>query len=146
MDFIPSITIPPELKEQIEAQARRDYPLETCGFLIGEADHWGFHVHRIVEASNSQEENPARFYAIDRSAYAAAEAEAADAGLRVLGVYHTHPDAPPLPSATDGDFAFPEWIYWISRIDADKAGAARVWLRTWDPLDWEELVLIVADC
>jgi proteasome lid subunit RPN8/RPN11 len=145
-DLIPSLTIPPDLKAKLETLAGRDYPHESCGFLLGEADDWGYHVLDLYAADNSRDGDRERFYAIDRAAYAAAEREAAAAGRTILGVYHTHPDAPPTPSDTDADFAFPGWVYWISRVDAGRAGDARVWLRTWDPPGWEELVLIVACC
>lgn len=145
MAALGALTIPASLKDRIDAQARRDYPLETCGLLLGREEKAGLFVEQLHEARNSNSTRPQRFYEIDRLTYDAAERLAADAGLRVLGIYHTHPDAPAVPSEADGDYAFPDWAYWITPVDDGHPGEARIWYRQWSPLEWRELDLTVVE-
>lgn len=140
-----AIAIPGELKARIDAQGRRDYPRETCGFLIGTAGAGGVSVRQVREAANANTGNPRRFYEIDRAAYEAAEREAASRGLELIGIYHTHPDAAAAPSETDAAYAFPEWVYWITPVNGGVPGDARVWLRTWAPEGWREMDLVVEE-
>lgn len=140
-----ALSIPSELKGRIDAQARRDYPLETCGFLIGRAEGHRARVIRLQEAPNASGGNPRRFYEIDRGAYEAAEREASAAGLQIVGIYHTHPDAAAVPSETDAAYAFPEWVYWITPVNGGVPGDARVWLRTWAPEGWREMDVVIEE-
>lgn len=133
-----------ELKSGVEMQARRDYPLETCGFLLGRESSGGREVRGVLEASNSSTGDPARFYQIDRAAYEAAEREAMASGMELIGIYHTHPDAPAVPSRTDGEFAFPDWIYWISPVSGGEPGKPRVWFRELRPAGWREWILEIS--
>lgn len=137
------LTIARTLKQAIEAQGARDYPHETCGFLLGDAGREGPRVRFLIEASNEDMADPGRFYRIDRAGYEHAEAEARARGLTILGIYHTHPDAAPVPSATDAEFAFPEWIYWITPVIEGEPGEPRLWLRVWKAAGWREVALHV---
>jgi proteasome lid subunit RPN8/RPN11 len=89
------LRIPRAVLDQVRAHARRDLPNECCGLLVGEAAR----VHRAVESTNLRA-SPTR-YLVDPAAHFAARRDARREGLEVVGAYHSHPDAPPLPSATD---------------------------------------------
>ncbi|QNN24394.1 M67 family metallopeptidase [Planctomycetales bacterium ZRK34] len=76
--------------------AERIYPHECCGFLLGD-ELW--RVGAVVPAVNSkgEEERHNRFH-ITPEASMRAEKEARARGLGVIGHYHSHPDAPAIPS------------------------------------------------
>jgi proteasome lid subunit RPN8/RPN11 len=139
------LTVSSELRKRIDDQARRDYPSETCGFLMGHLTPEECRVLRILEALNRNIENPLRLYEIDRAAYESAEAAAVASGLHLIGIYHSHPDSPPLPSQTDAVFAFPDWIYWITPVENGVPGDPRIWHRTWNPEGWHEWDCVVVN-
>ena len=53
--------------------------------------------------------------------YLAAERAADSAGNTLLGFYHTHPEHPAEPSATDLDLAQPNFVYIIVSIRRRRA-------------------------
>lgn len=134
-----TLTLSSRVRKEIEAQARRDYPHETCGFLLGEKKGETIRVRSVLATANRNSENPRRYYEIDRHGYAIAEATACETGLELIGIYHSHPDSPPTPSPTDASYAFPEWVYWITPVSNGVPGDARIWYRRWNPEGWREL-------
>lgn len=126
----------------LEAEMRRlceaAYPEEACGFLLGIEEGGGWRIERAIGAVNEAAENRGHRYWAGKGQYEAAEAEACEAALEVVGVWHSHPDAPPVPSSVDAEYAFPGWVYWIVEVRGGKAGEARAWLRLETHEDWEE--------
>jgi proteasome lid subunit RPN8/RPN11 len=114
------------LRADIEAQARHGYPEETCGVLIGTCAAGAVAVLELVRASNLAGERQAA-YALDGVVMLRAEQRAWALGVQVVGVWHTHPDAPAVPSEADSAAAWPGWSYLI--VSVDRAGAAE--LRAW---------------
>jgi proteasome lid subunit RPN8/RPN11 len=68
-----------------------------------------------------------RRYEIAPEDVMATENEAEKVGLEVLGIFHSHPDHPPVPSATDLDAALPWYSYLITSIDRGRAVQSRSW-------------------
>jgi proteasome lid subunit RPN8/RPN11 len=84
------------------------YPLEACGLLVGRDDR----VERFVGCTN--ESASARVYTIPPKELLHAERAAEDAGLEIIGVFHSHTHSEPYPSPTDVDQApDPTWHYVI---------------------------------
>jgi proteasome lid subunit RPN8/RPN11 len=81
--------------DDLLAHAGEEAPNECCGLLLGKVGL----VERARRARNLHE-SPARFL-IDPADHFAAMREAREAGLRVIGAYHSHPHSPPVPSETD---------------------------------------------
>ena len=79
----------------ILAHAWNDLPNECCGLLVGTRSR----IERAVPARNLRA-SPHR-YRVDPTDHFAAIRGARQAGLEVMGAYHSHPDAPPVPSLTD---------------------------------------------
>lgn len=79
----------------MDAHARAELPNECCGLLIGSGDQ----IARVARARNLRP-SPTR-YLIDPEDHFAAIRAARAEGLEVVGAYHSHPGAPPVPSATD---------------------------------------------
>ncbi len=101
--------------EAIAAHARRDSPQECCGLLIGTDAE----VLEAVPTANIAAE-PRRRYEVDPREHLAQirrcrELKATEGlPLSVVGVYHSHPRSEPVPSPTDLDQAFEEFLYVIA--------------------------------
>jgi proteasome lid subunit RPN8/RPN11 len=83
--------------ERIEAAARAGHPFEVCGVFLGR----GARVERVVAVANRETEMPRVRYQIAPEDLLRIQREARDAGLEIIGYYHTHPDHPARPSETD---------------------------------------------
>jgi proteasome lid subunit RPN8/RPN11 len=105
--------IRPEVVEAIGAHARREWPRECCGILLGSAGE----LVEAVAAENVASE-PARTYEVSPADHIAQIRRCRDGasgeGLAVVGVYHSHPQSPPVPSPTDLDQAYEEYVYLIA--------------------------------
>ena len=123
------LEISSEILEQIHAQGEGAYPEEGAGFLLGTADGGRRQVTAILELANARED-AARHnrYLFTPQDYLRGELEAADLGLDVLGVYHSHPDHPNLPSEFDREWAMPWFSYVITSVQAGHAIESRSWL------------------
>ncbi|MSO46376.1 MAG: M67 family peptidase [Acidobacteria bacterium] len=95
----------------IAAHARRDAPRECCGLLLGTATD----IVEAVPARNIAAE-PSRRYEIAPDDHFAAirRCRSGAEGLAVVGGYHSHPRSQPVPSPTDLEQAFLEFIYVIA--------------------------------
>ncbi|MFB6097916.1 MAG: Mov34/MPN/PAD-1 family protein [Salinibacter sp.] len=94
------------------------YPEEGCGFLLGTVTDDGENrVTALHRAANRRAENRERRYELTAEDYRAADAAAQEQDLDVVGVYHSHPDHPARPSATDLEEAtFPGYTYVIVAV------------------------------
>ncbi len=94
--------------EETVAHARRDEPQECCGLLLGSpAVIDAAHRARNLEAS------PTRFLVDPRDHFDAIRA-AREAGIRVVGVYHSHPGTAAVPSRADlAEASYPDYLYLI---------------------------------
>ena len=123
--------------EAIRDHAAAGYPGEICGLLVGEGapDDHQRRVDHAVRIDNVHAGEAARDrYELDPAQHLRAQRQARGQGLRLIGVYHSHPDHPPVPSKTDHARALdiwqdgPSWSYLIVRVGADGAGQARSWV------------------
>ncbi len=112
---------------ELEALARAGYPLEACGLLVGRAANGACTVVRLRRARNLNTERARDRFELDPGDYLAAEHEARVAGLDVVGVWHTHPDQPARPSATDREWAWPGWSYLILSVGREGVAEMRSW-------------------
>lgn len=87
--------------ETMREQARSGYPMEVCGVLLGKAPH----VHAVVPVPNQERDSPRVRYQIAPEDLARVQREGREVGLEIVGYYHSHPDHPARPSATDRAFA-----------------------------------------
>ncbi len=97
--------------KQIYAHAKETYPYECCGFLLGSFEDGGL-VREVRRATNQNQERTDRFV-ISGEEYAQVQFAADDADLDIIGIYHSHPDYPPIPSQTDIDNAAWEDVYFL---------------------------------
>ena len=107
-----------ELIEQINSHVEEAYPEEGAGFLIGDNGE----VKEIIALSNAREDEARHNrFLITPEDYLKAELKADSLGLSLIGVFHSHPDCPNVPSEYDREWAQPFFSYIITRVDAGKA-------------------------
>ncbi len=99
----------------IADHARREYPLEACGALLGAEEGVGRRVTRVVPMTNAAPSR-AESYEIDPREQIGIERAARADGLVVLGYYHSHPDREAFPSGRDRAEAAPVYSYLIQPV------------------------------
>ena len=104
-----------DVLESIAAHARRDTPHECCGILLGVGEE----ILEAVPAENIASERHRR-YEVSPADHLRQMKRCRDLGipgqpeLRIIGVYHSHPHSAPVPSPTDLEQAFDEYLYIIA--------------------------------
>jgi proteasome lid subunit RPN8/RPN11 len=98
------------VREAIVRHARRDRPIECCGFLIGRRRR----VLATVEMRNVARSRT-RYRIEDRAHIALRRVlRALSPTLEIVGVYHSHPSGAARPSETDiAQAHYPGWIHII---------------------------------
>ncbi|MCI0651625.1 MAG: M67 family metallopeptidase [Planctomycetes bacterium] len=119
--------LPPELRAELRLWAEAGYPAEACGLLIGRTMGARVEVLHVRKARNRDKEHAADRYDLDPSDFLRADTDARAAGLDVVGIWHSHPDHPPIPSETDRRGAWPEYSYLIITVDGGRATEMRAW-------------------
>ena len=140
-----SLNIPAALYRQITTHLSAAYPKEAAGLLLGTADGSNWHASRMLPLANkfAQAEQYHR-YLITAEDMLEGEDHAASFGLDVVGVFHSHPDSAPEPSAYDCQHALPWYLYLIVSIAAGEPAGARAWQLREDRSDFQEAALVVA--
>jgi proteasome lid subunit RPN8/RPN11 len=110
-----------DLKRLLDA-AEDIYPNEACALLVGRR-YPGLSVHVTrVEISRNVADNPARRFEVDPGLRIGLERELRGGSLQVIGVWHSHPDGLPEPSATDRESVLEPHLFWL--VTAVAAGQA----------------------
>ncbi len=115
-----STAIEKDILKQIQDHLESAYPNEACGFLVGTEINRRRCITGIIPAENRSTENQRRRFVVDPLDYLRAERSASKDGLALLGIYHSHPDHPAIPSAHDLEFAQPYFSYFIHSIISGK--------------------------
>lgn len=104
------LSIPASAHRAIVAHVHREFPLEACGLLLGDAAT--ARVSEFVPTRNQAASST--LYSVHPLDYMAAEDSADSSGLEIIGVVHSHTHTDPYPSRTDLDAAVdPSWHYVI---------------------------------
>lgn len=130
--------------EAIQHHAEQTYPEECCGLLLGTQIDEAICLVEVVPVDNAWNDEAAElFQAVgcppseasdrrDRFAIAPetllqVQKQARDRNLVVVGIYHSHPDHPAVPSECDRTIAWAEYSYAIASIEQGKMVALRSW-------------------
>ncbi|WP_325049001.1 Mov34/MPN/PAD-1 family protein [Aurantiacibacter zhengii] len=111
-----SVWVEGEVIDLLRGEAARAYPAECCGILLGRDEH----ITAAVPARNVHPA-PQTHFEIDPQALIDAHRTARQGGPQVVGYYHSHPEGPPRPSATDRAQAAHDGMVWAI-ICADAIG------------------------
>lgn len=113
------IDISEEARKTIYEHASNDFPNECVGFFFGkEMENRVVMEAKTVE--NSKEGDQRRRFEISPKTYMDAEKYAIEKGFDLLGVYHSHPLHPAIPSEHDRKQAVPFFSYIIVSVDENK--------------------------
>ena len=118
------LVLPSAIRAEIDRWIRAGYPEETCGLLVGRNHLGRTEAARATVARNLNRERPRDRYELDPADFLAADRAAREAGLEIVGVWHSHPDHPAEPSETDRLAAWEGWSYLI--VEVTRLGVAAV--------------------
>lgn len=104
-----TISIASAALDVITAHAREAYPEECCGLLIGDE-------HLITEAVRTSNiaSDRRRGYEVDPAEHVAQLRRCRGTAVGVIGAYHSHPRSAPVPSPTDREQAFEQFLFVIA--------------------------------
>ena len=104
-----TVSIPRTLINQILEQAQHSPDREVCG-LIASRHGQGLHCYPIDNA----DPHPDHHFLMDPKQQIDAMRDMRERGEELFAIYHSHPDAPPLPSQEDLEqAAYPDALYII---------------------------------
>lgn len=112
----PALVLPPAVQRAIASWVDGAYPAETCGLLLGETEGECCRVAEATLARNLERERRRDRFQLNPEDLLSADERARSLGLDVVGVWHSHPDHPAEPSATDLAHAWPGWSYLIVSV------------------------------
>jgi proteasome lid subunit RPN8/RPN11 len=121
------LVLPEDVRRDLEAWIGGGYPEETCGLLIGRSHLGRTETSRAMRAKNLNRERARDRYDLDPADFLAADVAAREAGLEIVGVWHSHPDHPAEPSETDRAAAWEGWSYVIVEVTDGRVRALRSW-------------------
>ncbi|MBS1575586.1 MAG: M67 family metallopeptidase [Bacteroidetes bacterium] len=122
--------------------AVRTFPDECCGFLFGKEDSDSRTVIKIQVVDNAKEGDKRRRFMISAKDYLKAEQFADENNLQLMGVYHSHPNHPAIPSEHDRVAAQPYFSYIILSVMNNEFDHIRSWQLNQQQQFEEEKVLI----
>ncbi len=106
-------------------QMQAAYPLEACGLLAGRENKVA-HLYPISNIRKSPVE-----YEMDPTEQLAAMMDLEDRGWELIGIYHSHPHGPQVPSPTDVAQAYyPEAAYIIVSLSGHDGPGVRAFTIT----------------
>ena len=140
MDTRPVLTFQPDIYNRMLDDARKCFPDECCGFLFGEENGANRHFSEILIVDNAKEGDKRRRFSITSRDYMKAELMAARLNLTLLGVYHSHPVHPAVPSVHDLNVAMPYFSYVIISVYGQDDISVRSWKLNDERQFEEELV------
>src|SRR3984957_19629437 len=132
------IIIEPRVRQLLIDDAVDTFPDECCGFLFGREEHDGTRI--VLDAlvvDNSKPGDKTRRFEIAPSDYMTAEQHALDHDWTLLGIYHSHPKHPAIPSEHDRIAAQPWFSYVIISVMQGQFDHIRSWKLNED-LQFEE--------
>ncbi len=120
------LLLPTHFYNTVIREAIETYPAECCGFLLGKESNENRIVTKVMVCKNSSVSGEKEF-SISADEYRSGEKQAEENGMKLLGVYHSHPDWDALPSGKDAQCAFPYFSYLIISVFKNKVSSARSW-------------------
>lgn len=120
-------------KSVMEAMKRHvlsTYPEEGCGVLVGRHRDAITTVVDAIPLKNVASELRTRRYKIDPLEFLRASDAAERNGSQIVGIFHSHPHHPSIPSEHDLDHAWPNISYVILAVDGQDVTSIQSWRLT----------------
>lgn len=113
--------------DEMYQDALQSFPDECCGFFFGKELEDERIVTTVLVVNNSKEGDKRRRFEISPKDYLNAERFADENDLQLLGVYHSHPNHPAIPSEHDRVAAQPYFSYIIISVKENEVADIRSW-------------------
>ena len=114
-------------KKEMINHAEKTFPDECCGFLFGSENETERNITFIMMAENIKSGDKMRRFEISPGDYLKAERFAEENNTFLLGIYHSHPEHPAVPSEYDRVAAQPYFSYIILSVLGRKFNNLRSW-------------------
>jgi proteasome lid subunit RPN8/RPN11 len=134
------IRLSQEHLQTIRTHAESTYPDECCGIILGYLAIEGKTVVEVIPTENAWNteaaaeflgehtaESKKRQYAIAPEIMLKTQKQARNCLLNIIGIFHSHPDHPAIPSECDRLYAWQGYSYIIVTVQNGKAGELRSW-------------------
>ena len=129
------LKITSELAARMVSHLEQAYPGEGAGFLLGTDGD----VQGVLPLANAREDEAKHNrFLLTPEDYMKAEIKAMELGVDLIGVFHSHPDCPNVPSEYDREWAQPFFSYIITRVDNGKVTSHRSWKLAEDRSKYDE--------
>ena len=122
-----AISVNQEILKKMEEHAITTFPDECCGFMFGGFNKENVRVEDIRLVENNHPDFKTKRFLISPDDYITAEKFADENDLTLVGVYHSHPNHPAIPSETDKQAALPGFSYIIFSIMDGKPSDVTAW-------------------
>lgn len=133
------------LQQDIFRHLEASFPNEGGGFLLGTLTDGSVQISDVIAIDNVfAEEEQYHRYAMTPQDWMRLEDEADARGLSLVGYYHSHPNAAPIPSIFDRDHALPHFTYLITQVQEAKAVEMRAWRLRDDRSEFDAETLTVS--
>lgn len=143
------IVLAPGHLKQITDLAEAAYPRECCGLLIGTqdgVDGGTWRVTKVTPSENLAPDDRNDRFEVDPRVRLRLQKELRGASETLIGIYHSHPDGPAQPSATDLENAWePELIWLITAVVAGQATQTNAYRLTDQASRFAQIALCTAD-
>jgi proteasome lid subunit RPN8/RPN11 len=121
------LNIDPSAESVMRTHAEQDFPNECVGFFYGQDTAEGRKITLARPIINSKEGDQRRRFEVSPIDYMKAEQYALINDLTLLGVYHSHPQHPAIPSEHDLLQALPFFSYVILSVMDGQIDHIRSW-------------------
>ncbi len=124
------------------AHARRTYPSECCGAMLGRTDGDRKHVLLAVPLENAYPGSQRQRYELRPEDLLWADRQARERQIDLVGIYHSHPDCAAYFSTTDLQNSCPWYSFVVLSIHRGEFDHATSWLPNLEQTqaDPEELI------
>lgn len=127
---------------RMREHARRVYPEECCGFLIGRDEGASRTITGVEPVANRVGSERERRYVIPPDALRSLETSLEGSDSQVVGFYHSHPDHPARPSLFDRDHAWPWYTYIVLGVSQEGPGEAGAFELDGESGEFQEVPLL----
>ena len=114
--------------QQMVEHARSTYPNECCGAMLGKIEDGHKRVVVAMALENASAGPQAARYELRPEDLLAADREARRHNLDLVGIYHSHPNAPARPSDFDKAHAWPSLSYVVMEVRDGKTVETKSWI------------------
>jgi len=130
--------------QAMQTHAESTYPEECCGLLLGllrgdvktlvevlpTQNSWGdegVDDFQAIESSAQRKSSKRNRFSIAPKVMLQAQKDARDRNLDIIGIFHSHPDHPAVPSEFDRAIAWQQYSYIIVSVQQGKACDLKSW-------------------